>query len=105
MFLAFKMSDLVTVPFGWILGVLYQKPLYRMFGADETLLPYAYEYGKWIFGAFPSFVLTSIISLYSIADLIYSNKFCLKLVIVVVVIKSPLCYYMYIITYIVQKKQ
>lgn len=41
----------------WILGVLYQKPLYRMFGADETLLPYAYEYGKWIFGAFPSFVL------------------------------------------------
>jgi len=41
----------------WILGVLYQKPLYRMFGADETLLPYAYEYGKWILGAFPSFVL------------------------------------------------
>ena len=41
----------------WILGVLYQKPLYRMFGADEALLPYAYEYGKWIFGAFPSFVL------------------------------------------------
>ena len=41
----------------WILGVLYQKPLYRMFGADEDLLPYAYEYGKWIFGAFPSFVL------------------------------------------------
>ena len=23
MFLAFKMSDLVTVPFGWLLGVLY----------------------------------------------------------------------------------
>lgn len=41
----------------WILGVLYQKPLYSMFGADEALLPYAYEYGKWIFGAFPSFVL------------------------------------------------
>ena len=40
----------------WILGVLYQKPLYRMFGADDRLLPYAYEYGKWIFGAFPSFV-------------------------------------------------
>ena len=23
MFLAFKMSDLITVPFGWLLGVLY----------------------------------------------------------------------------------
>ena len=41
----------------WILGVLFQKPLYRLFGADDSLLPYAYEYGKWIFGAFPSFVL------------------------------------------------
>lgn len=41
----------------WVLGMFYQKPLYRLFGADETLLPYAYEYGKWIFGAFPSFVL------------------------------------------------
>ena len=41
----------------WILGTFFQKPLYRLFGADETLLPFAYDYGKWIMGAFPSFVM------------------------------------------------
>ncbi len=41
----------------WIVGIFLQKPLYRLCGADDILLPYAYEYGKWIFAAFPSFVL------------------------------------------------
>jgi len=43
----------------WILGVVFQVPIYRLFGADDVLLPYALDYGKWIFGAFPSFVLVS----------------------------------------------
>lgn len=43
----------------WIAGILFQKPLYRLCGADDILLPYAYEYGKWIFAAFPSFVLVT----------------------------------------------
>ncbi len=41
----------------WILGTAFQEPLYRLFGADDSLLPYAYEYGRWIFYALPSFVL------------------------------------------------
>lgn len=43
----------------WIAGIIFQKPLYRLCGADDILLPYAYEYGKWIFAAFPSFVLVT----------------------------------------------
>lgn len=43
----------------WIAGTLLQKPLYRLCGADDILLPYVYEYGKWIFAAFPSFVLVT----------------------------------------------
>lgn len=43
----------------WIAGILFQKPLYRLCGADDVLLPYVYEYGKWIFAAFPSFVLVT----------------------------------------------
>lgn len=43
----------------WIGGIFFQKPLYRLCGADDILLEYAYEYGKWIFAAFPSFVLVT----------------------------------------------
>ena len=41
----------------WFSGIILQKPLYILCGADQVLLPYVYEYGKWIFAAFPSFVL------------------------------------------------
>ena len=40
----------------WILGMAFQVPLYRMLGADDTLLPYVMDYGKWIFVTFPTFV-------------------------------------------------
>lgn len=43
----------------WTAGILFQKPLYRLCGADDVLLPYVYEYGKWIFVFFPSFVLVT----------------------------------------------
>ncbi|MBE6659680.1 MAG: MATE family efflux transporter [Ruminococcaceae bacterium] len=52
----------------WILGVVFQIPLYRLFGADDVLLPYAYDYGKWIFGAFPSFVLVSFLGCFIRTD-------------------------------------
>lgn len=37
--------------------LIFQEPLYHLFGADETLLPYVMEYGSTIVFAFPSFVL------------------------------------------------
>jgi len=58
---------IVTVIF-WILGVLFQEQIYRLFGADDVLLPYAMEYGRWIFGAFPSFVLVSFLGAYIRTD-------------------------------------
>jgi len=52
----------------WILSVLFQESIYRLFGADNVLLPYAMEYGRWIFGAFPSFVLVSFLGAYIRTD-------------------------------------
>ncbi len=40
----------------WILGMIFQEPFYRLCGADDGLLPYAMEYGTWIFASFPTFV-------------------------------------------------
>lgn len=52
----------------WIAGIIFQKPLYRLCGADDVLLPYVYEYGKWIFAAFPSFVLVSFLGAFIRTD-------------------------------------
>lgn len=41
----------------WVALFLFQEPLYRLFGADETLLPYVMEYSTAIVSAFPGFVL------------------------------------------------
>lgn len=43
----------------WIMGILFQKELYALCGADEILMPFSYEYGSWIFAFLPSFVLTT----------------------------------------------
>ena len=48
----------------WIVGNLLQEPFYRLCGADEVLLPYAKEYGSWIFGFMPSFVMTAFLGCY-----------------------------------------
>ena len=37
----------------WILLLLFQNPFYRFFGANELLMPYVCDYGKWIVGFFP----------------------------------------------------
>ena len=41
----------------WLPGNLLQEGFYRLCGADEALLPYALDYGRWIFAALPSFML------------------------------------------------
>ena len=41
----------------WGLLFFFQDPLYRLFGADDALLPYVKEYGGMIAAALPSFVL------------------------------------------------
>lgn len=48
----------------WGIGMKYQVPLYRLCGADELVLPYAVEYGSWIFGFLPSFVFTNFLGCY-----------------------------------------
>lgn len=45
----------------WIAGMLFQKPLYRLCGADDVLLPYVYEYGRWIFATYPTFVFVTLL--------------------------------------------
>lgn len=42
-----------------ILGNLYQEEFYRLCGADDVLLPYAADYGRWIFGFLPAFIFTA----------------------------------------------
>ncbi len=43
----------------WIPGMIFQDPFYRLCGADDVLLPYAKEYGKWILRFLPTFTLVS----------------------------------------------
>ncbi|MBE6846049.1 MAG: MATE family efflux transporter [Ruminococcus sp.] len=52
----------------WIVGMVFQEQLYRLFGADDILLPYAMDYGKWIFSAFPSFVLVAFLGCFIRTD-------------------------------------
>lgn len=52
----------------WILGMIFQEDFYRLCGADEALLPYAKEYGQWIFAFHPTFVFTTFLSGYIRAD-------------------------------------
>lgn len=46
----------------WVGTYLFQEEIYRLFGADDTLLPYAMEYGTLIVLTMPSFVLTSFLA-------------------------------------------
>jgi len=52
----------------WIPSMVFQKQIYRLFGANDLLMPYVYDYGKWIFGAFPSFVLVYFLGAFIRAD-------------------------------------
>lgn len=52
----------------WCLGMLLQEPFYRLCGADDSILPYATEYGSWIFGFFPTFVLVPFLGFFIRTD-------------------------------------
>lgn len=52
----------------WIGGWVFQEPFYRLCGADDVLLPYAMDYGSWIFATLPSFVLTTFLGCYIRSD-------------------------------------
>ena len=48
----------------WTLGTIFQEPFYRLCGADDILMPYAKDYGTWIFAFLPSFVMTAFLGCY-----------------------------------------
>ena len=52
----------------WAVGNLVQDDFYTLCGADETLLPYAKEYGTWIFACLPSFVMTAFLGAFIRTD-------------------------------------
>jgi len=52
----------------WISCVLFQEQFYRLFGADDVLMPYAKEYGEWIFAFMPSFVMTAFLGCFVRTD-------------------------------------
>lgn len=43
----------------WPLTALFQREIFTLFGASETLMPLVLEYGSWIVLAFPAFILSS----------------------------------------------
>lgn len=52
----------------WGTGNLIQNDFYRLCGADEVLMPYAKEYGAWIFACLPSFVITAFLGAFIRTD-------------------------------------
>ncbi len=52
----------------WTLGNLFQEQFYRLCGADDLLMPYAKEYGAWIFAFMPSFVMTAFLGCFVRTD-------------------------------------
>lgn len=50
--------------FAWSLGNIFQKEFYILCGSDDILLPYAMDYGSWIFAFMPSFVMTAFLGCY-----------------------------------------
>lgn len=64
----------------WIVGSLFQEDFYRICGADDKLMPYAKEYGSWIFAFHPSFVLTTFLSSFIRAD--GAPKFVMKVTLI-----------------------
>lgn len=52
----------------WVLLLIFQDPLYRLFGADDELMPYVREYGEMLIGFLPSFVLIAMFPSYLNVD-------------------------------------
>lgn len=52
----------------WIPGMMYQDEFYRLCGADDVIMPFARDYGEWIFAFIPSFVITSFLGAFVRTD-------------------------------------
>ncbi len=52
----------------WLLMNVFQEPFYRLFGADDVLMPYIIEYGQWIVWFFPVFVLIAVLGCFVRCD-------------------------------------
>ena len=52
----------VLTGLAWIGGILLKEPLFRFFGADDVIMPYALAYGSLIASALPFFVLATFLS-------------------------------------------
>lgn len=48
----------------WVGLLVFQEPVYRLFGADDVLMPYAREYGSLIVMVLPSFVFATFAALF-----------------------------------------
>ncbi len=64
----------------WIVGIIFQEDFYRICGADDKLMPYVKDYGKWIFAFLPSFVCTTFLGSFIRTD--GSPKFVMKVTLV-----------------------
>lgn len=43
----------------WGITILFKTPIFRLFGANDSLMPLVLEYGDWIIWTFPAFILSS----------------------------------------------
>ncbi|MBR5468031.1 MAG: polysaccharide biosynthesis C-terminal domain-containing protein [Firmicutes bacterium] len=46
----------------WVLEIIFQENIYRFFGCDDVIMPYAIGYGKWIIYFLPCLVLPGFLS-------------------------------------------
>ena len=58
----------VLIAAAWIAGMIFQDQFYRLFGADETILPVAGEYGSLIFAFLPFMAMVVFLDLFIKAD-------------------------------------
>lgn len=63
---AVMVAVMITVV--WIAGMIFQDQFYRLFGADETILPVAREYGSLIFAFLPFINMVVFLDLFIKAD-------------------------------------
>lgn len=46
----------------WIIFIFFHEPIFRVFGANDEIMPKVMEYGRWVVWSFPVFILPGFIS-------------------------------------------
>lgn len=57
----FTLSIVLVVLFtliSWAAFLIFSEPVYRFFGATDSLMPFVKEYGGWLIGCLPAFILS-----------------------------------------------